>query len=73
MSPLKTTVAFSRPVNLSFVASKTHLYFGNELVNGQWESLTGTQYDVLWIFKHNAEITEGLDVKVIHSIIMVTY
>ncbi|KAJ8726387.1 hypothetical protein PYW07_001085 [Mythimna separata] len=63
VSPLKTTIAFSRPVNQAFVASKTRLFFGNELVNGEWQSLTGPQYDVLWVLKHNAEITEGLDVK----------
>nr|XP_021184116.2 geranylgeranyl transferase type-2 subunit alpha [Helicoverpa armigera] len=63
VSPLKTTIAFSKPVNQHYIASKTRLFCNNELVNGEWQSCTGHQYDVLWILKHNTEINESSDVK----------
>lgn len=63
VSPLKTTVAFSKPVNQTYVASKIRLFINNNLVNGEWQSCSGNQYDVLWIFKHNTDVTDSLDVK----------
>ncbi|CAH0603116.1 unnamed protein product [Chrysodeixis includens] len=61
VSPSKTTVAFSKPVDQS-VASRTRLFYNNELLSGEWQPCSGNHYDVLWVFKSNTVVNDG-DVK----------
>ncbi|KAM3964836.1 rab geranylgeranyltransferase subunit alpha [Aphomia sociella] len=64
ISPLKTTVAFNKPVTKDYVKTNTHLIINNVTIDGDWVSCTGNQYDNLWIFKHNEIIRDNLDIKV---------
>lgn len=60
----KTSVAFSEYVNKSYVESKTKIFINHELVNGDWISCSGNDYDVLWILNHSQTILNDLDIKV---------
>ncbi|KOB65347.1 putative neuroproteinsis [Operophtera brumata] len=64
VTPNKSTFAFSKAVNKDFLTSKVSLWINNEMVNGEWISCTGKQYDVLWILEHATVVEEGIDVKV---------
>lgn len=68
VTPTKTTVAFSKPVNKEFVTSKVSLWINNETVNGEWTSCAGNQYDVLWILKHSKAVEDVIDVKVLFEV-----
>ncbi|XP_075992345.1 rab geranylgeranyltransferase subunit alpha [Anticarsia gemmatalis] len=63
VTPVKTTLAFNKPVEHNFVSSKVKLFCNNDLINGEWQSCSGNQYDVLWIFKHSANICDDLHIK----------
>ncbi|KAJ0181880.1 hypothetical protein K1T71_002602 [Dendrolimus kikuchii] len=67
IAPKKATFAFSKHVDLSFVRSKTFLLINNQEIVGEWYSCTGNMYDVLWVFKHWASITDALDIKVMYE------
>lgn len=64
VSPVNTTLAFNKYVEKNFITSKIKLLCNNDLVNGEWNSCTGNQYDVLWTCKHSITITDALDIKV---------
>lgn len=64
VTPSKTTFAFSDPVLKTYVSLSTRLFVNNVVINGNWESCTGSYSDVLWIFEHNQEITSGMQIEV---------
>ncbi|XP_063376371.1 geranylgeranyl transferase type-2 subunit alpha [Cydia fagiglandana] len=68
VKPSKTTVAFSNHVPLDIVRSTTNLYIDDTPLEGDWVSCTGNQYDLLWIFRHNREITDDLDIRVEYEV-----
>ncbi|KAI5641446.1 protein prenyltransferase alpha subunit repeat domain-containing protein [Phthorimaea operculella] len=64
VTPSRTTVAFSDYVPQEFVTTKVKILFNNSAVEGEWVSCTGNTRDVLWILKHEENVTAGMDVKV---------
>ncbi|XP_013133940.1 PREDICTED: geranylgeranyl transferase type-2 subunit alpha [Papilio polytes] len=63
MTESKITVAFSKPVPLDYVQSSTQIFINNNVLNGEWVSCCGYQYDSLWILKHKVDLITDTDVK----------
>ncbi|XP_023939140.2 geranylgeranyl transferase type-2 subunit alpha [Bicyclus anynana] len=68
VTPLKTTLAWSRKVSNNYINSNVNIYFNNQLVEGKWIPCTGLEYDDLWIFEHNQEVSDNMDIKVEHGV-----
>ncbi|XP_072936684.1 geranylgeranyl transferase type-2 subunit alpha [Epargyreus clarus] len=64
VTPTKTTLAWSKYVSRELIQSTTKIYFNNELVEGEWIPCIGKDYDDLWIYNHQQNITDGMNIKV---------
>lgn len=64
VTPVKTTVAFNQHVSKDYVNEHTQFIINDVAITGEWLSCTGNQYDSLWIFKHEENISDDLNIKV---------
>ncbi|CAH2104600.1 unnamed protein product [Euphydryas editha] len=67
VTPQKTIVAWNKFVSADYISSQLKVYFNDVITEGKWISCNEHEYDNLWIFNHNEEIVENINVKIEHK------
>ncbi|CAH2066826.1 unnamed protein product, partial [Iphiclides podalirius] len=67
VTQFKTTIAFSKHVSYDYVTSKSRVIVNENVISGDWISLSGNNHDTLWILGHNVSINDDMNIKVEHN------
>lgn len=60
VTPQKTTAAWNKFVSAEYISSQLKVYFNDTITEGKWISCNEHEYDNLWIFDHNKEISDDI-------------